>query len=138
MKKKSKNSHFRYQYLKRWLKDGTYAGGRCEKCGERLILLYRYDAVCCPACNQWLDEKCGDPQCTFCSGRPDMPEETFGAFREDPFSTGSVQKEKKAYCVRRYELDSKGRRHRAAAEQKILYRERREERRHKIMTEKNA
>ena len=32
-----------------------------------------YDSFYCPDCNRWLDEKCADPNCEFCSVRPDKP-----------------------------------------------------------------
>ena len=61
----------RQGYLRRWLRAGVYAGGYCECCNQPLVLIFRYDAVCCPQCNQWIDEKCGDPDCCFCGSRPD-------------------------------------------------------------------
>lgn len=27
----------------------------------------------CPKCNQWIEEKCEDTYCEFCSDRPDKP-----------------------------------------------------------------
>ncbi|WP_195636944.1 toxin-antitoxin system protein [Enterocloster bolteae] len=63
-------------YLRRWLRAGVYAGGYCECCNQPLVLIFRYDAVCCPQCNQWIDEKCGDPDCCFCGSRPDTPAES--------------------------------------------------------------
>lgn len=32
-----------------------------------------YDAYYCPKCNTWLEDKCHDSECEFCSNRPDRP-----------------------------------------------------------------
>ena len=47
MKKKTKNFKKQREFINQWLKAGTYAGGFCENCGGRLILFFKYDAVCC-------------------------------------------------------------------------------------------
>ncbi len=57
MKKKTKNFKKQREFINQWLKAGTYAGGFCENCGGRLILFFKYDAVCCPGCNQWIDRR---------------------------------------------------------------------------------
>ena len=44
-----------------------------ERCGTPLIFQDGYDSVFCPTCNLWLDDKCGDPSCSYCAGRPDAP-----------------------------------------------------------------
>ncbi|MCB9619833.1 MAG: hypothetical protein H6724_10355 [Sandaracinus sp.] len=31
------------------------------------------DAVFCPACDGWLEEVCSDPECDFCTRRPERP-----------------------------------------------------------------
>ncbi|MDE7206190.1 MAG: hypothetical protein K2N90_03360, partial [Lachnospiraceae bacterium] len=48
----------------------------CSKCGQKTIYqIYKYDAWCCTSCNEWLDEACSDPDCPFCSRRPETPYE---------------------------------------------------------------
>lgn len=52
-----------------WIK---YA--ECPECGEESqFYFYRYDAVCCMSCDIWIDKACVDPNCPFCSIRPDTP-----------------------------------------------------------------
>ncbi|MCD7991647.1 MAG: toxin-antitoxin system protein [Clostridia bacterium] len=92
--KNSKRRRRHQGYMRRWLRDGAYAGGHCERCNEPLVLIFRYDAVCCPQCNQWVDEKCGDPDCCFCGGRPDTPAEAL--LSEGPSIT-------KDYYIKKYE-----------------------------------
>lgn len=33
----------------------------------------RYDSDFCPVCLEWLDDLCGDENCSFCGGRPERP-----------------------------------------------------------------
>ncbi|HUW31766.1 MAG TPA: hypothetical protein VM223_09160 [Planctomycetota bacterium] len=40
--------------------------------------LYQYDGggfetLFCKSCDEWIDPKCGDPKCGFCSNRPEKP-----------------------------------------------------------------
>jgi len=101
MKKQSKKMRYHRQYLQRWLQDGAYAGGLCEQCGEPLVFLFRYDAICCPVCNRWLDRVCSDPECPYCSQRPATPAECLEKVVILP---------DKSYFIRRYEKRLKGRR----------------------------
>lgn len=101
MKKQTKKMRHHREYLQRWLENGVYAGGHCDQCGEKLILLFRHDAVCCPACNQWLDKSCSDPECPYCSGRPATPAECLEAT--------SILPDKNDF-IRRYEKRLKGKR----------------------------
>jgi hypothetical protein len=32
-----------------------------------------YDARYCVDCNEWLEQKCSDPDCMYCGVRPDRP-----------------------------------------------------------------
>ena len=32
-----------------------------------------FDAYYCKDCNEWIDEKCFDPECEFCKDRPEKP-----------------------------------------------------------------
>ena len=45
----------------------------CEKCGAVLKYNGEWDAYYCVDCNEWAEEKCGDPNCCFCPDRPDKP-----------------------------------------------------------------
>ena len=118
MKKKTKNYKKQREFIKQWLKAGMYAGGFCETCGGRLILFFKHDAVCCPGCNQWIDLRCGDPECRYCSQRPQTPADALEAERSRlDFTQTADQKE---YCIRQYERSARGE-HRKA--EKIRYRE---------------
>lgn len=33
----------------------------------------KYDSYYCSLCNEWLDPKCEDPDCSYCPKRPDRP-----------------------------------------------------------------
>ena len=116
MKKKTKNYKKQREFIKQWLKAGMYAGGFCETCGGRLILFFKHDAVCCPGCNQWIDLRCGDPECPYCSQRPQADALEEERSRLD-FTQTADQKE---YCIRQYERSARGE-HRKA--EKIRYRE---------------
>jgi hypothetical protein len=43
------------------------------KCGSERQYSNRYDAYYCELCNKWIDDKCTNPECEFCSKRPDKP-----------------------------------------------------------------
>lgn len=47
----------------------------CPTCGQRVDYSNTYDALYCSRCDQWLEEKCSDPNCVFyqCHLRPDRP-----------------------------------------------------------------
>jgi len=45
----------------------------CPHCGLPATRSEEHDAYYCPACNQWLENKCDDPACEFCAGRPERP-----------------------------------------------------------------
>ncbi len=53
--------------------DLVLRGDDCGECGWPIVYHMRYDAACCPTCNEWREEKCSDPECMFCPGRPDLP-----------------------------------------------------------------
>ena len=48
----------------------------CHGCGQLAEYSPKYDSWYCINCNIWLEEKCSDPLCEFCSVRPEMPSET--------------------------------------------------------------
>lgn len=45
----------------------------CSKCGSEIQYSNKYDAYYCELCNEWSEKKCEDPECEFCSTRPDKP-----------------------------------------------------------------
>lgn len=68
-----------------WNKIGDFSDNPCPKCGEPdVILIYKHDASACIKCNEWLDNKCEDDNCPFCSGRPDTPYEVYWNEKESP------------------------------------------------------
>lgn len=48
----------------------------CRKCNSERQYSNKYDAYYCELCNQWLERKCEDPECEFCSIRPDKPSQS--------------------------------------------------------------
>jgi len=43
------------------------------RCGSKKKHSDQYDAYYCASCNEWLESKCDDPECEYCSIRPDQP-----------------------------------------------------------------
>ncbi|MCM1506877.1 MAG: toxin-antitoxin system protein [Ruminococcus flavefaciens] len=60
---------------RRFLRHACEIKAICSECGKPLLYFYTYDAVCCISCDVWTEEKCSDPECEFCSKRPDSPME---------------------------------------------------------------
>lgn len=50
----------------------------CTKCKKNGVYAECYDSYYCPDCNSWLDEKCTDATCEFCSRRPELPKDKMG------------------------------------------------------------
>jgi hypothetical protein len=48
----------------------------CDKCRKSLKYNEKFDCYYCPKCNEWLEKKCSDKACCFCSKRPDKPKVT--------------------------------------------------------------
>lgn len=46
---------------------------KCSKCGSKTIHVERWDAYACMNCNRWNEPACSDPNCSFCSKRPEKP-----------------------------------------------------------------
>ena len=46
---------------------------RCNRCGQSTELHDQYDAFYCGYCNRWVESKCRDVNCRFCSQRPERP-----------------------------------------------------------------
>jgi hypothetical protein len=40
---------------------------------ETIVYSEEYDAHYNPRKNEWLDDTCDDPECSFCVGRPERP-----------------------------------------------------------------
>ena len=45
----------------------------CNRCGQQLLMSDEFDALYCGRCNRWVDSKCSDPRCVYCSKRPARP-----------------------------------------------------------------
>jgi hypothetical protein len=43
------------------------------KCGSNKLFSNEYDSYYCDYCNEWLESKCDDPTCEFCTIRPATP-----------------------------------------------------------------
>lgn len=92
MKSRKNFLKFRKNQFK-WDLIGWHFEAVCDKCGQKTIYqIYKYDAVCCISCNEWLEEACSDPNCPFCSGRPETPYEAY--FLADT-EVGSAGKKKR-------------------------------------------
>ena len=46
---------------------------KCNKCQRVHSYSEWYDAYYCESCDIWLESKCKDKVCGFCSERPDKP-----------------------------------------------------------------
>jgi hypothetical protein len=46
---------------------------RCNRCGLASEYSMESDASFCRTCNRWLEDKCRDPGCRFCSRRQEKP-----------------------------------------------------------------
>ncbi len=82
--KKVRHMKNRKNYLKarkkrlKWQQLCQHSDSSCPWCGQESVYWFeRYDARCCITCNEWLDEPCGDPNCPFCSKRPQTPNEAY-------------------------------------------------------------
>lgn len=52
---------------------GWFDTESCTGCGIRRIYHEEFDTYFCPECNCWLEAKCSDSTCSFCSSRPKQP-----------------------------------------------------------------
>ena len=48
-------------------------GKKCSKCNSSTIYHATFDALFCAFCNIWLEKKCSDLYCDYCSTRPERP-----------------------------------------------------------------
>jgi hypothetical protein len=44
-----------------------------HNCEETKKYSAEYDVYYCENCNKWLESKCSDPKCEFCTTRPESP-----------------------------------------------------------------
>lgn len=73
----------------KWKLIGWHSDSVCPKCGQKAIYqIYKYDALCCVSCNEWLEKACSDPDCPFCSRRPQTPYEAYFLFDMEIGSAG--------------------------------------------------
>ena len=72
-------------------------GSVCNICGQNTkYLIHKYDALCCISCNEWLEKACSNPECPFCSGRPETPYEAYYLLSEAEI--GSAGRKKRWRC----------------------------------------
>lgn len=45
----------------------------CSTCKFNLVYYDDFDTYFCPRCNRWIESKCSDPTCNYCSTRPEKP-----------------------------------------------------------------
>lgn len=107
-KMKSRKNYLRFRKNQfKWKQIGWHSDSVCPDCGQKGIYqIDRYDAWCCIFCNVWLDEVCGDPDCPFCSKRPETP---YGAYFLEDFEAGSAG-ERKFWRRKNYQHKTDGRR----------------------------
>jgi len=48
---------------------------KCKICGKPGAYNAHYDAFHCPTCNVWLEDVCDNPECAYCTNRPEVPNE---------------------------------------------------------------
>ena len=76
-----------------WEKIGQLTDTPCPLCGQmNKIYIYKYDALACISCNEWLEEACTDPMCSFCVGRPETPYEVYWREKESPSDYSEIKK----------------------------------------------
>ena len=52
---------------------GHIGPGQCPSCSGPRIYHDDYDAYFCASCNAWLEKRCSDIKCNYCSDRPEWP-----------------------------------------------------------------
>lgn len=88
---KARKKRFKWSQLGYIAKDSV-----CPICANKpLIQLDQYDSWACIFCNIWLDEACGDPDCPYCSIRPQTPYE---AYELADLEAGSAGRRKRWRC----------------------------------------
>ena len=89
---KSRKNYLKYRRkIFKWNLIGWHSDSECIQCGQKTIYqIYKYDAWCCISCNEWLDAPCSDPDCPFCSRRPQTPYEAY--FLAEPEIAGAGER----------------------------------------------
>lgn len=80
MKMKNRKNYLKARRRKlKWKQLGYISpNGVCPNCGETSLIQFdRYDAWACMSCMEWLDAACGDPDCPYCSIRPETPYDAY-------------------------------------------------------------
>lgn len=76
-----------------WKRIGFLSDIPCPKCGQMgKIFIDEYDDWACIYCNEWFTEPCNNPNCPFCSKRPDTPYAVYWKAKETPVDAGSVKR----------------------------------------------
>ena len=59
----------------------------CPFCNNTSLFRFeKFDAYCCVICNIWVEEKCSDPTCEYCSSRTLLPTDAI------KYESNSIQK----------------------------------------------
>ena len=53
---------------------------KCPNCGGKKSYSDKYDSYYCKKCLIWLEEKCTNSKCEFCSKRPKKPSRNLKGF----------------------------------------------------------
>lgn len=78
----------------------------CPLCGGKsLVQIDKYDSWACMSCFEWLDAACGDPDCPYCSQRPETAAEAFFMIDVEAGSAGT----KKQWRRNNYQHKTNGR-----------------------------
>lgn len=75
MKKEGRKKLWRYSAHWQAI-DGSPGWKHCSVCGQKLLYVFRHDALCCPFCDEWREGACTDEHCEFCATRPERPSQT--------------------------------------------------------------
>lgn len=112
-KRYKKDRKRRLQYRKkqdRMREYGTWIKSTCPECGtERLFYYYRYDAECCITCDIWQNKPCSDPDCAYCSMRPETPSKALAIEESLRFEDDWIREgDKKGWRQRNYQHKNDG------------------------------
>jgi hypothetical protein len=63
----------------------------CSTCGSEKQYNDEYDSYYCELCNKWLEEKCNDSECGFCTTRPEKPITVHAKQINEPFRVDTLE-----------------------------------------------